>query len=86
VAQKYNCVHDFANNAGRLSKNYQASRGLSAIAELLVFLKNIENNSKLNDWGNCGLYQKFAFAFWALTLTTVTNYVDWRMCLKLSNF
>jgi len=27
---------DFANNAGRQSKMYQALRGLSAIAELLV--------------------------------------------------
>jgi len=27
---------DFANNAGRQSKTYQASRGLSVIAELLV--------------------------------------------------
>ena len=32
VAQKSNFVHDFSNNAGRLSKGYQASRGLSAIA------------------------------------------------------
>ena len=31
-------MHDFANNAGRLSKKHQASRGLSAIAELLVHL------------------------------------------------
>jgi len=31
-------VHDFANNATRESQTYQASRGLSAIAELLVLL------------------------------------------------
>ena len=31
-------MHDFANNAGRQSKKYQASRGLSAIAELLFFV------------------------------------------------
>ena len=37
VAQKSNFVHDFANNAGSLWKKYEASRGLSAIAELLVF-------------------------------------------------
>jgi len=36
VAQKCNFVHDFANNAARKSKTYQASRGLSTIAELLV--------------------------------------------------
>ena len=36
VAQKCNLVHDFANNAGRWSKTYQASRGVSAIAELRV--------------------------------------------------
>jgi len=29
----------FANNAGRLSKTYQASRRLSAIAELLVCIQ-----------------------------------------------
>jgi len=29
-------VHDFANNVGRQKKKYQPSRGLSAIAELLV--------------------------------------------------
>jgi len=36
VAQKCNVVHDFANNAARSSKTYQASRGLSAIAELII--------------------------------------------------
>jgi len=38
VAQKSNFVHDFANNAGRLSKKHQASRSLSAIAELVVHI------------------------------------------------
>ena len=32
-------LHDFANNAGRKSKKYQALRGLFAIAELLVIYK-----------------------------------------------
>jgi len=36
VAKKCNFVHDFANNAGLQSKTHQATRGLSAIAELLV--------------------------------------------------
>ena len=36
VPQKFNFVHDFANNAGRYSKKYQTSHGLTAIAELLV--------------------------------------------------
>jgi len=36
VAQKSNFVQDLSNNARHYSKKYQASRGLSAIAELLV--------------------------------------------------
>ena len=54
VAQKCNFVHDFANNAGRLSKKYQASRGLSATAELLAlltcvydFIKNVAHEKQL---------------------------------------
>ena len=38
AARKSNFVHDFANNAGSKSQNYRASRGLSAIAELLVLI------------------------------------------------
>jgi len=34
--EKFNFVHDFANNAGYKPKTKKASLGLSAIAELLV--------------------------------------------------
>jgi len=37
MTQKSNFVDDFANNAERYLKKYQASRSLFAIAELLVF-------------------------------------------------
>jgi len=39
VSGKGKFVHDFANSAGRESKTYQASLGLSAIAELLRLIR-----------------------------------------------
>jgi len=49
VAQQSNFVHDFENNVGRQSKKYQASRGLSAIAELLVVLRTRELKESIVD-------------------------------------
>ena len=39
---------DLANKAGRLSKTKQASRGLSAMAELLIYINNNNNKKKIN--------------------------------------
>ena len=43
MAQKSNFVHNFANDTGRQSKKYPALRGLSATAELLVFIKQLND-------------------------------------------
>jgi len=81
VAQKSHFVHDFVNNAGRYSKKHQASRGFSAIAELLVsFARSTASNNFTTavtsipnqDWKQSSCNRIISIAY---TITNVKNIV-----------